>query len=68
MLVKKMIIEEFLRAEFTPESAPHPTTIVRRIKAGIYNGVKEGGKWYILKQMTTGDSRADQILAKHGTA
>lgn len=60
----KMSIDEFLQTEFSPGSRPHRATIINRIKAGIYKGVREGRNWYILKDISTGDARADEILRK----
>lgn len=64
----KMTIEEFVNSEFSPGSHPARQTVVNRIKAGIYRGIKEGRHWYILKDVGTGDKRADEILRKYGTA
>lgn len=64
----KMSVEEFIANQFSPGSRPCRQTVVNRIKAGVYSGVKEGRNWYILKDVGTGDKRADEILRKYGTA
>lgn len=69
MLEKKMSVDEYLET-FTPASRPHRTTIVRRIKAGLYRGCREGARWYILVNQSTGDAKADEIIMRwnSGTA
>lgn len=69
MIEKKMSVDEYLET-FTPNSRPHRSTIVRRIKAGLYKGCQEGHRWYILVSQSTGDPKADEILMRwnRGTA
>lgn len=69
MLQRKMSIAEYLRTEYTPASAPHPTTVIRQIERGDLKGVKIGGRWFVVKDISTGDTRADEILSRrHATA
>ncbi len=68
MLQKKMGIPEYIRTEFTPNSRPHPTTVIRQIERGDLNGVKIGGRWYVIKDMSTGDPLADEILSRRHAA
>lgn len=67
MITKKQSLSEYLDS-FTPASRPHRATIIRRIQRGDLPGIKEGGTWYILKTISTGDSRADEILRRHASA
>lgn len=64
MIEQKITIDEFLE-EFAPASRPHRVTVIRRIQRGDYQGRKEGGTWYIIKPLSTGDARADEILSKY---
>lgn len=68
MLQKKMGILEYIQSEFTPDSQPHPTTVRRRIERGDLKGVKIGGRWYVIKDMSTGDPLADEILSRRHAA
>lgn len=68
MIYKKQSIDEFLEIEYTPLSRPCRATVVNRIKRGQLQGIKEGGRWYVVKSISTGNKKADEILGRraHG--
>ncbi len=66
MLIK-ISLEEYAES-FSPGSRPHMSTLRKRCQAGYYpNAIKEGRQWYLVKNLSTGDARADEILKKYGT-
>lgn len=67
MIEQKQTLTEYLLS-FTPGSRPHRATVIRRIMRGDLPGIKEGGTWYIIRQISTGDDRADEILRRHASA
>lgn len=69
MIEKKMSVSEYIDSEFTAASKPHPVTIIRQIKSKKLPGLKVGGRWYVIKDVSTGDNLADEIMRRrHATS
>lgn len=63
----KMSLEEYALT-FSPGSRPAMTTLRKRCQKGYYpNAIKEGRQWYLVKEISTGNARADEILRQYGT-
>lgn len=44
---KLMSIKEFVALRYTESSAPHPKTVLNRLRTGKLPGVKDGGVWMV---------------------
>lgn len=63
----KQKVAEYIAENYSPGSRPDPRTFRSRVVNGEIREcravIKEGGQWYVVISTSTGNTRADKILA-----